>query len=487
MFTKNGSGDEDTNETYLEEETVNGDEPKDKRRSRRSGVWEYFDVTDEEQRTANCQLCSEEFSYRSTSTNLVRHLQRKHGVVFMHSESDNDKEAWDYFTIKNPDKKLATCKVCTKDCSYFTSTSNLLKHVRRAHGIGYMADDEPDDEEETQNAEPMEIYLDEVEGNVIEKLKSQKPLKKVKRVVIEESDDTDDGEITYKKRYVKTSTDSLDKFGSYLVSLLRQLPKADSNRLQADFVKQIMNCQSEEGIVVSDSYVTTIAECKDDLVADSNDDSESEATSPVWSFFEKEKNGRARCVVCCVLINASTQDEQNEKEDEVYTEVLYIEEPSSKEESRKSTAGEHKKKTSLLKVKPTETLRARRRSSSDDEGYRRKRPARTETVTKTKRTSDDEEIESFGTYVVCLLKKLPRNVSMKVQRDIINLIMNANLNEEKEETMPRIIFDGNNIRSCEDNSIIVVTNKEGENVNQDANGQEYKMSILPFTSTITTN
>ncbi|RVE46101.1 hypothetical protein evm_009265 [Chilo suppressalis] len=224
-------------------------------------------------------------------------------------------------------------------------------------------------------------------------------------------------------------------------------------------------------------------------IAELDDDSESEATSPVWSFFEKEKNGRARCVVCCVLINASvselrhhlrrkhpklltelneTQDEQNEKEDEVYTEVLYIEEPSSKEESRKSTAGEHKKKTSLLKVKPTETLRARRRSSSDDEGYRRKRPARTETVTKTKRTSDDEEIESFGTYVVCLLKKLPRNVSMKVQRDIINLIMNANLNEEKEETMPRIIFDGNNIRSCEDNSIIVVTNKEGENVNQDA-------------------
>ncbi|RVE46102.1 hypothetical protein evm_009266 [Chilo suppressalis] len=131
------------------------------------------------------------------------------------------------------------------------------------------------DDIDEQNAEPMEIYLDEVEGNVIEKLKSQKPLKKVKRVVIEESDDTDDEEITYKKRYVKTSTDSLDKFGSYLVSLLRQLPKADSNRLQADFVKQIMNCQSEEGIVVSDSYVTTIAECKDDLVADSsasNDD-----------------------------------------------------------------------------------------------------------------------------------------------------------------------------------------------------------------------
>ncbi|RVE46103.1 hypothetical protein evm_009267 [Chilo suppressalis] len=167
---KNDSDDEAVmSETYLEddEESVNGDEPKDKRRSRRSGVWEYFDVTDEEQRTANCQLCSEEFSYRSTSTNLVRHLQRKHGVVFMHSESDNDKEgdsekrprkptnnrtsiAWDYFTIKNPDKKLATCKVCTKDCSYFTSTSNLLKHVRRAHGIGYMADDEPDDEEETQ-------------------------------------------------------------------------------------------------------------------------------------------------------------------------------------------------------------------------------------------------------------------------------------------------------------------------------------------------
>ncbi|CAG9789919.1 unnamed protein product [Diatraea saccharalis] len=372
MFNKHKFEEEMLTETYLEEES-DEDEQKDKRKTLRSGVWEYFMVADEQQRTATCQLCSEEFSYRTTSSNLSRHLQRRHGIgtALKHSDTDNDDAedksivrkpsnrtsiAWDYFTIKDDIKKIATCKVCDSDRSYLTSTSNLVKHVRRKHGMGYFVDvdnedddtnlkesdavshkrsslwlyfksidkvqniamclickkrlsyltsitnlkrhltrkhphlqvngimntknmllasdgqlyeiddsEKPEvlddnDEDDDQNADPMEIYLDEADGEIVTK-STKKPVKNFKKVVVDESNDSSDNEITFKKRYIKKNNDSLDKFGKYLVSLLRELPQAVSNQLQADFVKQIMNYQNNETVDVNNRYVTTITEC----------------------------------------------------------------------------------------------------------------------------------------------------------------------------------------------------------------------------------
>ncbi|KAM3958662.1 uncharacterized protein ACR2FA_007300 [Aphomia sociella] len=62
-----------------------------------------------------------------------------------------------------------------------------------------------------------------------------------KSVVYEDSDSS--GEITFEKRYVRKKNDSLDQFGKYLISLLKQLPKELSNQFQIDFVKQIIDAQ----------------------------------------------------------------------------------------------------------------------------------------------------------------------------------------------------------------------------------------------------
>jgi hypothetical protein len=117
----------------------------------------------------------------------------------------------------------------------------------------------------------MEIYLDEVEGNVIEKKKSRKKSRKqmkIPRIVID-SDSSSDDEITYQKRYIRKNKDSLDQFGIYLVSLLRQMPKEVSNRLQADFVKQIMTYHENK---VVDGYSITIEKPSDVTVTSASND-----------------------------------------------------------------------------------------------------------------------------------------------------------------------------------------------------------------------
>ncbi|CAG9789920.1 unnamed protein product [Diatraea saccharalis] len=358
-------------ETYLEEES----EQIREKHPRTSVVWKYYEPPNREERTAVCKCCQETLSYKSSISNLKKHLQRKHKMFNKHKfeeemltetyleeesivrkPSNRTSIAWDYFTIKDDIKKIATCKVCDSDRSYLTSTSNLVKHVRRKHGMGYFVDvdnedddtnlkesdavshkrsslwlyfksidkvqniamclickkrlsyltsitnlkrhltrkhphlqvngimntknmllasdgqlyeiddsEKPEvlddnDEDDDQNADPMEIYLDEADGEIVTK-STKKPVKNFKKVVVDESNDSSDNEITFKKRYIKKNNDSLDKFGKYLVSLLRELPQAVSNQLQADFVKQIMNYQNNETVDVNNRYVTTITEC----------------------------------------------------------------------------------------------------------------------------------------------------------------------------------------------------------------------------------
>ncbi|KAM3958660.1 uncharacterized protein ACR2FA_007298 [Aphomia sociella] len=167
---ENDDGDEEY-VTYLEEDKLDDTEPLDKRKLRRSGAWEYFDVTDADRKIATCNLCQEEFSYRTTSSNLTKHLKRKHYIEFEKSgEEDNGLEddanntsksrpkvsaAWEYFMIKDPVRRIASCKICNANCSYFSSVSNLMKHVRRRHGVGVfkVSDDDSESEVDQKKSE----------------------------------------------------------------------------------------------------------------------------------------------------------------------------------------------------------------------------------------------------------------------------------------------------------------------------------------------
>ncbi|XP_063836827.1 uncharacterized protein LOC135085974 isoform X3 [Ostrinia nubilalis] len=328
-------------ETYLED-AGEEDVPIDKRKILRNGAWEYFEIIDEEQRLAVCILCKEQFSYRTTSSNLAKHLKRRHYAdienteffnVTNNEDDDNDlsvnmsgghrtSAAWDYFTIKDPVRRIATCKLCECVCSYLSSVSNLMKHVRRKHGVAsehdeefvvaddsetegikkhpgvklkdmhdgkkmliasdgqlyeiedetkvetLEIDDDNNDDDDHQSEEPIElnaIYLDDYEGTVIEPNRKRKPSTSKRKRLIAENNDSSEGELTYQKQYTKKTSDSLDQFGKYLVSLLRQLPKELSNQLQADFVKQVMTSQltyQSQNVVVapSNGYSITITE-----------------------------------------------------------------------------------------------------------------------------------------------------------------------------------------------------------------------------------
>lgn len=51
---------------------------KDKRRKLTSTVWHNFTVVDENQKVSSCDLCGMQMSYRSTVSNMRKHLMRKH-------------------------------------------------------------------------------------------------------------------------------------------------------------------------------------------------------------------------------------------------------------------------------------------------------------------------------------------------------------------------------------------------------------------------
>nr|CAI5865857.1 unnamed protein product [Callosobruchus analis] len=41
-------------------------------------MWKYFEATDDFGIKAKCKLCSQELSYRTNTSNLKKHLMRKH-------------------------------------------------------------------------------------------------------------------------------------------------------------------------------------------------------------------------------------------------------------------------------------------------------------------------------------------------------------------------------------------------------------------------
>ncbi|XP_028176716.1 uncharacterized protein LOC114364679 isoform X5 [Ostrinia furnacalis] len=325
---------------------------------KKSGVWKHFEIANDRDRTATCNICFKLLSYRTSITNLKKHLARKHGddedmlskisddegetieeletyLEDAGSETDTKKGSeiykkpyerskssavWEHFTVKDNVKKIATCKVCDHTLSYLSTTSNLKKHWSNKHCVqkervtrvvdddetdcekkhpgvklkdmhdgkkmliasdGQLyeiedetkvetleIDDDNNDDDDHQSEEPIElnaIYLDDYEGTVIEPNRKRKPSTSKRKRLIAENNDSSEGELTYQKQYSKKTSDSLDQFGKYLVSLLRQLPKELSNQLQADFVKQVMTSQltyQSQNVVVapSNGYSITITE-----------------------------------------------------------------------------------------------------------------------------------------------------------------------------------------------------------------------------------
>ncbi|XP_028176711.1 uncharacterized protein LOC114364679 isoform X2 [Ostrinia furnacalis] len=328
----------DDDETDCENSGTVTENVKDGRRRKTSIAWKYFTVQDSDRCIAKCKQCDKSVSYFSSVSNLMKHIDNKHHgkkrklsseAQGKNSETETRKKirtekrksiAWKYFTIKDHASKIATCTLCGKSMSY-SSVSNLMKHVQNVHRKHNISDgrkndnddsennaekhpgvklkdmhdgkkmliasdgqlyeiedetkvetleidDDNNDDDDHQSEEPIElnaIYLDDYEGTVIEPNRKRKPSTSKRKRLIAENNDSSEGELTYQKQYSKKTSDSLDQFGKYLVSLLRQLPKELSNQLQADFVKQVMTSQltyQSQNVVVapSNGYSITITE-----------------------------------------------------------------------------------------------------------------------------------------------------------------------------------------------------------------------------------
>uniref|UniRef100_A0A2H1V555 SFRICE_027269 n=1 Tax=Spodoptera frugiperda TaxID=7108 RepID=A0A2H1V555_SPOFR len=106
----------------------------------RRQYWRFF--TKKEPFVATCKLCCNDYSYRTTISNLAHHLRNKHGVDMTGPASDSDSEGeignsfnekkgaatWSFFDVLDSDKFEARCKICEKNIEY-DSVEDLKKHV----------------------------------------------------------------------------------------------------------------------------------------------------------------------------------------------------------------------------------------------------------------------------------------------------------------------------------------------------------------------
>lgn len=154
-------------------------------KSRKSSVlWTYYKAI-RDTHYAKCSFCSARISYKTSSTNLKRHLQRKHPAVYLKifqlieeetltestdvNEGDNPLSAeepdspkplkpievnaqarrssllgkrssklWNYFEVINNEKQVARCTLCDLKFSFRSTNTNLRKHLVRRHHEEYI-------------------------------------------------------------------------------------------------------------------------------------------------------------------------------------------------------------------------------------------------------------------------------------------------------------------------------------------------------------
>ncbi|KPJ18796.1 hypothetical protein RR48_02579 [Papilio machaon] len=167
----------------------------------------------------------------------------------------------------------------------------------------------------------------------------------------------------------------------------------------------------------------------------------STAEADAWSFFEKETGGRARCVVCRASLPHRIRDlrqhlkdnhpklaqdfdqasDSDEDQNDSYTEVVYLE-----EETRKI-----KKPQKIPRISYTNSPMVKPAKIS-----------KLNTSTNERHDENDDQIEKFSNYVASLLKEVPKDACMKLQMEIINLIMTTKLKLTTETTENKMIIDG---------------------------------------------
>ncbi|XP_063836838.1 uncharacterized protein LOC135085981 [Ostrinia nubilalis] len=326
----------------------------------------------------------------------------------MESEST---DVWDYFDKCGTDEigeRRATCRVCSNVYNYNATIHNLKIHLQRKHSvvIGKIAPGRTKTSAKERPKRNTEIwgYFSPVEG---------------------------------KERFA--SCHICDKVLSY---------QTTTNNLKTHLRKQHPLAYSALEQATENNQPTEVEYVEEYLESDNDDEVSTEDVkqTDIWGYFESDTATTAICCVCCASVPSKkgelrrhlvaehpklvgeilTQDEDNN--DDVYSEVIYVEEnPMTKEQ-----------KVKVKKIDFDSYKRAKKRRVSQE---------------KPKKSIDEEEVESFGSYITCLMKQLPRDVCTNVQRDIINLIMNAKTrSQNKIDVQQNLIKEIMKDIQCDKNS-----------------------------------
>ncbi|XP_061725763.1 uncharacterized protein LOC133531515 isoform X2 [Cydia pomonella] len=291
---------------------------------------------------------------------------------------------WDYFDKVDDENKEAECKLCHNMFNYRSTSHNLKNHLKHKHNDVFMS-----------------IPVTEIPGKIIKMRKNRSSVWEYFEVFDNEKKIASCNECQRTISY-RTTTANLK---THLRRVHEQL---------------YVEMEGEEKEVVLEE-----------------DGAESDAQDDVWSFFERA-GGEARCAVCRALVpipalrshlrnnhpklvdvvESEEETATNNAQEDVYTEVVYLEH----EDSPKRAPKPIEKPTKPKQFTERRTKKRKLSSSSDDEPL------------KYKKKRNDDEIEQFGKYITCLLKKIPQDTSMELQMEIVNLIMKKQLEQRRNET-----------------------------------------------------
>ncbi|XP_063390868.1 uncharacterized protein LOC134676409 [Cydia fagiglandana] len=293
---------------------------------------------------------------------------------------------WEYFDKVDDENKEAECKLCHNMFNYRSTSHNLKNHLKHKHNDVFMT-----------------IPITETPGRLTKIRKNRSSVWEYFEVFDNEKKIASCNECQRTISY-KTTTANL---------------KTHLRRVHEQLYAEMEGEGEEKELFLEE------------------DGDESDAQDDVWSFFERA-GGEARCAVCRAMVPISAlrshlrnnhpklvdiveseeETATNNVQEDVYTEVVYLEHDESPKRAPKPVEKPRKPKQYVEKS----TKKRRISSSSDEEPL------------KYKKKRNDDEIEQFGKYITCLLKKIPQDTSMELQMEIVNLIMKKQLEQRRNET-----------------------------------------------------
>ncbi|XP_025834211.1 beta-ureidopropionase-like [Agrilus planipennis] len=278
--------------------------------SRRSSVlWKIFTIEDQVKNLARCDICRQLFSYKTSISNLKKHLLKKHPTVQILDnvirydpeqiqEHQNDPSSdittediqeldeekceileqrkvhrnrkrsplWNIFIQKSNNSKVAICKICKKELCYNSTTTNLHKHLKRKHPNVILKDEEEINKEENRSRSPsrsplpnstFEVYVEapdqdhqyvtvELPGSTFSSLMD--PIEVPSLVPISVADNIHLKEENYKRRQLPHIDDIIRKLNIEDQQQIKQLlygTNYEVLKLPTTIVQQVRNLRFE--------------------------------------------------------------------------------------------------------------------------------------------------------------------------------------------------------------------------------------------------